>query len=47
MKIANIYNHLNGLEYLQVHKRKQLQEIFNAIVDINANQFTKLSKHSR
>lgn len=44
MKIANIYNHLNGLEYLQVHKRKQLQEIFNAIVDINANQFTKLSK---
>lgn len=44
MKIANIYNHLNGMEYIQVHKRQLWQEITNAIFSIDASQFTKISK---
>lgn len=44
MKIANRYNHLNGYEYLLVNKPSQLQEIENAILSIDANQYVKPSK---
>lgn len=44
MKISNLYSHLNGLEYLQVHCKDQWAEIENTIKSINANNFTKLSK---
>lgn len=44
MKIANQYNHLNGLEYLLVHKQRQWQEIQDAIAAIDANNFVKQSK---
>lgn len=44
MKIAYEYSHLNGLEYLIVHKKALLDEIRNAISVIDANQYTKLSK---
>lgn len=44
MKIAYEYSHLNGLEYLLVHKKGLLEEIKNAIAAINANDYTKLSK---
>lgn len=44
MKIANIYNHLNGYEYMPVHRRHLWEEIENAIHSINANNFIKYSK---
>lgn len=44
MKIANLYSHLNGYEYLLVHRRQQWEEIVNAITSINANDYTKISK---
>ena len=44
MKIANLYSHLNGYEYMLVHRKKQWDEIVNAINSIEANNFTKLSK---
>ena len=44
MKIANIYNHLNGYEYLLIHRKKQWEEIVNAIESIDANDFIKTSK---
>lgn len=44
MKIANLYSHLNGYEYMLVHRKKQWDEIVNAIKNIEANNFTKLSK---
>lgn len=44
MKIANIYNHLNGYEYMLVHRRQLWGEIENAIHSINANNFIKYSK---
>lgn len=44
MKIANMYSHLNGYEYMLVHKPELWQEIENAINSINANEFTKVSK---
>ena len=44
MKIAYEYSHLNGLEYLLVHKKELLEEIRNAISTIDANAYTKLSK---
>lgn len=47
MNIANLYNHLNGLEYLLVHKKEQWQEIQDAIKAIDANQFTKTSKEQK
>ena len=31
MKIANLYSHLNGYEYLLVHRKKQWEEITEAI----------------
>lgn len=44
MKIANMYNHLNGYEYMLVHRKLLWEEIKNAIHSINANDFIKYSK---
>ena len=44
MKHEHIYNHLNGMEYLLVHRKQQWDELMNTIESIDANQFTKLSK---
>lgn len=44
MKIAYEYSHLNGLEYLMIHKPDLLNEIKAAIATIDANSFIKLSK---
>lgn len=44
MKIVYEYSHLNGLEFLIVHKPALLEEIRQAIASIDANNFTKLSK---
>lgn len=44
MKIANMYNHLNGYEYMLVHRKQLWEEIENAIHSINANDFIKYSK---
>lgn len=44
MKIGNIYSHLNGREFMMIHKPTLLKEIFDAIHTINANDFVKQSK---
>lgn len=44
MKITYEYSHLNGLEYLIVHKSSLLNEIRSAINSIDANKYTKISK---
>ena len=45
MKIAQKYSHLNGEEYLIVHKNNLYEEIAEVIESINANEFlTKESK---
>ena len=44
MVIANLYSHLNGYEYMLVHRKEQWEQIENAIKTINANDFTKISK---
>ncbi len=44
MRIANMYSHLNGYEYLLVHRSEQWQEIKTAIESINANDYTKISR---
>lgn len=44
MKIANIYNHLNGEEFLRFRKPQIWTEINAAIKSINANEYIKLSK---
>lgn len=44
MKIANMYNHLNGYEYMLVHKKQLWEEIESAINSINADDFIKYSK---
>jgi len=44
LKIANLYSHLNGHEYLLVHRQQEWNEIVRAIESIDANQFTKQSK---
>lgn len=43
MKIANMYSHLNGYEFLMVHKPTQWQEIVTTLESIDANNFTKIS----
>ena len=43
MKIANIYSHLNGEEFLLVRKPELYQEIKDAITAIDANKCTKAS----
>ena len=45
MQIVEKYSHLNGLEYLLVHKKKLWREIQDAINKVDANAFrTKISK---
>jgi hypothetical protein len=45
MKIAEIYSHLNGLEFLKVHKRKLWREIRTVIGEVDAEACkTKESK---
>lgn len=45
MKIAQKYSHLNGEEYLIVHRNKLYEEIQNVIVSVDADTFkTKISK---
>ncbi|MBP7606170.1 MAG: hypothetical protein KA752_03885 [Giesbergeria sp.] len=48
MKIVKTYSHLNGLEYLLVHKKNLWLEVLDVIGDIDATQCkTKVSKESR
>jgi len=48
MKIAETYSHLNGLEFLLVHKPELWQEIKTVIAQVDARQCrTKLSKERR
>lgn len=45
MKIAEHYSHLNGLEFIQVHKPKLWREIKDVIASVDAGAFrTKVSK---
>jgi len=45
MKLAKYYSHLNGWEYLQVHKPRLWQEIKEVIESVDASQCrTKVSK---
>lgn len=45
MKIIEKYSHLNGLEYLLVHKKHLWEEIENVIMRVNAEECkTKVSK---
>ena len=45
MRIVEYYSHLNGLEYLMVHKPELWDEIQQVIANVDANQFkTKVSK---
>ena len=48
MKIAEIYSHLNGLEYLIVHKKKLWEELKKVISLVDAKKCkTKISKEKR
>lgn len=48
MKIVQTYSHLNGLEYLLVHKKSLWQEIQTVVASIDASLCkTKVSKESR
>lgn len=48
MKISEVYSHLNGIEYLLVHKKKLWDEIRTVIRLIDADQCkTKQSKEKR
>lgn len=48
MKIVKHYSHLNGLEYLLVHKKKLWTEIQDVIAAVDANACrTKVSKEAR
>jgi len=48
MKIAETYSHLNGLEFLLVHKPALWQEIQSVIVEVDAAKCrTKVSKEKR
>lgn len=45
MRIVQIYSHLNGVEFLKVHKPNLLEEIEHAIQNIDASKaFDKVSK---
>jgi Restriction endonuclease BglII len=45
MQIAEFYSHLNGYEYLKVHKPQLWTEIENVIKSVDADQFkTKISR---
>ena len=48
MRIVNQYSHLNGLEFLLVHKPKLWKEITSVIQDLDADScHTKVSKEKR
>jgi hypothetical protein len=48
MKITEIYSHLNGLEFLKVHKPQLWQEVVTVIEQIDASECkTKVSKEQR
>jgi hypothetical protein len=48
VRIITYYSHLNGLEFLQVHKRALWSEIRNVITSLNAKVCrTKVSKEIR
>lgn len=48
MKIAETYSHLNGLEFLLVHKPQLWQEIETVIAAVDAGRCrTKVSKEKR
>lgn len=48
MQIVQSYSHLNGLEYLLVHKKSLWQEVLRVITDIDATKCkTKVSKETR
>lgn len=48
MKIAEIHSHLNGYEYLQVHKPYLIREIINVVNSIDAESYrTKKSKEKK
>ena len=45
MKIAHVYSHLNGLEYMLVRKPELWQEIQDAVKNVNASSaFVKVSR---
>ena len=45
MKIAEVYSHLNGLEFLKVHKPKLWEEVESVIKAVNADACkTKVSR---
>ena len=45
MKVAEIYSHLNGLEYLLVHKKKLWEELKKVMFSVDAEKCkTKISK---
>ena len=44
MRIANLYSHLNGYEFMLVHKPDLWREIESALNSINANDYIKESK---
>lgn len=45
MKLAQVYSHLNGLEWLLVHQPKTWKEIQRIVENVDANKYkTKLSK---
>lgn len=48
MRIAAVYSHMNGLEYLQVHQRKLWSEIKSVVSAVDAKKCrTKVSKEKR
>lgn len=48
MRIVETYSHLNGLEYLLVHRPELWQEIQDIIAAVDAIQYkTKISKEKR
>jgi len=48
MKIAEVYSHLNGLEYLLVHRERLWAEIQQVVGGIDAHGMkTKVSREAR
>ena len=45
MKIAEIYSHLNGLEYLLIHKKRLWEELRKVVLSVSAEKCkTKISE---
>ena len=48
MRVVERYSHLNGLEWMMVHRRELLAEIENILVSVDAHDLrTKVSKEQR